>query len=240
MAKRKRILDKIKLTEISGVDRPCQQGARVAIMKRAEPSSITKFDKAHQRLSAALAKAYPSHEKETEMTKKMDETMIDDELEGSIIDLEAQLADLNKRLAEAEAQTNHNQNNQILVSAPDFEDTVAGIRKRDGCSRTEALAKARKENAAGFQNYSAGPANDETFESLVAGEIAKGVADSVARQRVGLKYPNAAAAAIAKQGKHPFEKLVDAIMEQDGVSRSEAMARARKKEPMKFHHYQGG
>lgn len=32
----KRVLEKLKLTEISGVDRPCQEGARVAIMKRAK------------------------------------------------------------------------------------------------------------------------------------------------------------------------------------------------------------
>jgi uncharacterized Ntn-hydrolase superfamily protein len=30
----RRILHKLKLTEISGVDRPCQEGARVTIMKR--------------------------------------------------------------------------------------------------------------------------------------------------------------------------------------------------------------
>ena len=35
MAQKRRVLEKLKLTEISGVDRPCQEGARVAIMKRA-------------------------------------------------------------------------------------------------------------------------------------------------------------------------------------------------------------
>lgn len=33
---KRRILDELVMTEISGVDRPCQEGARVAIMKRAE------------------------------------------------------------------------------------------------------------------------------------------------------------------------------------------------------------
>ena len=70
------------------------------------------------------------------------------------------------------------------------------------------------------------------------GEIAKGSPPSVAAQRVGLKYPNAAAQVITKREKHPFEKVVDAIMEQDGVSRSVAMSRARKKEPVKFAAYQ--
>lgn len=76
------------------------------------------------------------------------------------------------------------------------------------------------------------------FDSLVATEIAKGAPASVAAQRVGLKYPNAAAQVITKREKHPFEKVVDAIMEQDGVSRSVAMSRARKKEPVKFAAYQ--
>lgn len=31
----KRILHELKITEISGVDRPCQEGARVAILKAA-------------------------------------------------------------------------------------------------------------------------------------------------------------------------------------------------------------
>jgi hypothetical protein len=79
---------------------------------------------------------------------------------------------------------------------------------------------------------------DADFDSLVEAEMEKGVSEAVARQRVGLKYPDAAAAVITKQGKTPFEKVVDAIMEQDGCSRSAAMSRARKKEPLKFAHYQ--
>jgi len=34
---KRRILEKLKITEISGVDRPCQEGARVTIMKREDP-----------------------------------------------------------------------------------------------------------------------------------------------------------------------------------------------------------
>lgn len=36
MADKRRILRKIKITEISGVDNPCQEGARMTIMKRAD------------------------------------------------------------------------------------------------------------------------------------------------------------------------------------------------------------
>src|SRR5262249_25372565 len=79
---------------------------------------------------------------------------------------------------------------------------------------------------------------DAAFGALVEAEMNKGCSEAVARQRVGLKYPDAAAALIAKQDKTTLEKVVDAIVEQDGVSRSVAMSRARKKEPTKFQHYQ--
>ena len=50
--------------------------------------------------------------------------------------------------------------------------------------------------------------------------------------------PNCDASVMAKKGKTPFEKLVDSIMERDGVSRATAMTLARKQEPTKFQHYQ--
>lgn len=37
---RRRILEKLELTEISGVDRPCQEGAKVTIMKRDTPEEV--------------------------------------------------------------------------------------------------------------------------------------------------------------------------------------------------------
>lgn len=46
---KRRILDKLLLTEISGVDRPCQEGARVAIMKR-----DTSFDDRVVKLQARI------------------------------------------------------------------------------------------------------------------------------------------------------------------------------------------
>lgn len=42
--KRRRILRTIKLTEISGVDRPCQQGALVTIMKRDDAQDLPKVE----------------------------------------------------------------------------------------------------------------------------------------------------------------------------------------------------
>jgi hypothetical protein len=201
---KRRILEKLKMTEISAVDRPCQEDARVAILKRADE---------------------PNERKEI----NVDTT----ELVGAVIDLEAKMAHLAKTLAEAKAK------DPEAKTSPDFEATVAEIRKRDACTHTEALTKARTENPKGFAAYQAGGTNAD-FDALVEAEIAKGVSDSVARQRVGLKYPNAAAAVIAKAGKHPFEQVVDAIMQQEKCSRAVAMQRARKKEPLKFHSYQEG
>jgi hypothetical protein len=193
MKRKRRVLEKLKLTEIRGVDRPCQEGARVAIMKRKEPN--------------------------------MNDT--ENLLEGALIDLEAQVVDVDVAVR-ADAKPIH---------INEFENTVAEIRKRDNCSRTDALVKARTENPEGFAAYNADNAPKD-FEALVEAEMAKGVSDSVARQRAGLKYPDATAAVIEK-AKHPFEQVVDTIQAQDGCSRAEAMARARKKEPVKFAHYQG-
>jgi hypothetical protein len=197
--RRRRILEKLKLTEISGVDNPCQEGARVAIMKRKEPN--------------------------------MNDT--ENLLEGALIDLEAQVVDLNKKIDVAV----HAEPKQP-IHINEFENTVVEIRKRDGCSRTDALVKARAENPNGFAAYNSDN-TPQDFAALVAEEIRKGCPAAVAAQRVGLKYPSAAASVIEKAGKHPFEKVVDAIMEQDGCSRAEAMARARKKESAKFASYQG-
>lgn len=49
---KRRILEKFKLTEISGVDRPCQEHATVAIMKRAVSAEEVKVTD----LSARIAK----------------------------------------------------------------------------------------------------------------------------------------------------------------------------------------
>ena len=41
---RRRILEKLKITEISGVDRPAQEGARVTIMKREQEPTMNKLN----------------------------------------------------------------------------------------------------------------------------------------------------------------------------------------------------
>jgi hypothetical protein len=156
------------------------------------------------------------------------------ELEGQLIDLEAQIADLNKKLVEANVQAYQPDD---TPSAEDFDQTVAEIRKRDGCSRTAALAKARSENQAAFAAYCAGPA-DKDFAALVEAEIAKGAPASVAGQRVALRHPHLACDAPLAKGVSDFMAAVDAVMAEQELSRTEAMTAVRKAAPELFARYQ--
>jgi hypothetical protein len=54
---KRRILHKIKLTEISGVDRPCVEDARVAILKR-EPEPVSPLQARIDALRAKIAKTF--------------------------------------------------------------------------------------------------------------------------------------------------------------------------------------
>lgn len=51
----RRTLHKLTITEISGVDRPCQEGARVAILKRAQTTQETEMEPFDKRVSDILA-----------------------------------------------------------------------------------------------------------------------------------------------------------------------------------------
>jgi uncharacterized protein YoaH (UPF0181 family) len=130
---------------------------------------------------------------------------------------------------------------QYLNWNMDMTDEVKALMS-SGLSRTDAMKRVvfqLQNQAAGGLIAGSPLQNDKDlgkFEALVQEEIRKGSPASVAAQRVGLKYPDAAASVMAK-GKTPFETEVDNIQEQDGCSRSEAMARARKKHPVKFAHY---
>jgi hypothetical protein len=172
MAKR-RVLEKLIINEISGVDAPCQEGASVAILKRENPTMTDQ------------QQTQPS------------------QLESRIIEFNKVLAAVTEEAAKAD----------VAAIEKSFAQTVSEIQKRDNCTAQAAMTKARFENKVGFAQYQAGD-TDADFDALVAAEIQKGSPPSVAAQRVGLKYPAAAAAVIAKQGKTPFEKLVDAIMDQ--------------------------
>lgn len=82
----KRILHKLKLTEVSAVDRPCQEGARMVIMKRATPAGGDTGDN--------------TRTKENPMPGDMEKVAA--ELEGQVSDLEAKLEKLMTQLESSE------------------------------------------------------------------------------------------------------------------------------------------
>jgi hypothetical protein len=156
------------------------------------------------------------------------------ELEGQLIDLEAQIAHLNKVMAEANVPALPDD----TPSVEDFDQTVAEIRKRDNCSRTEALAKGRSENQAGFAAYCAGYSSTD-FTSLVEEEIRKGCSPAVALQRVAAHHPEfAKAAQTAPKSVADFMAAVDAVMAEQELSRTEAMTAVRKAAPELYANFQ--
>ena len=106
---KRRILEKIEIDEISGVDRPAQEGALVTIMKRQEPT----------------------------MNKLND-------LEDFVLVLRDKVDVLNKTLADRAER---------VRPSPDFDEVVAAIRKRDGCSGTAAMSEARKRHPDLFKAF---------------------------------------------------------------------------------------
>jgi hypothetical protein len=124
MKRKRRVLEELKLTEISGVDFPCQEDARVAIMKRKEQEAM-----------------------DIDQMEKVAE------LEGAVCDLEAKVSDLTKRLERASEQPAKKLDPFKRVGVTDFQQTVSEIKKRDNCTRTEAFSKARKENPDAFAAY---------------------------------------------------------------------------------------
>jgi len=62
---KRRILEKLKLTEISGVDKPCQRGAVVTIMKRDPEASVEALNERVAKLKqqiATLNKAFDTNQ----------------------------------------------------------------------------------------------------------------------------------------------------------------------------------
>src|SRR4051794_4523271 len=99
MPPKRRILEKLKILEVSGVDKPAQEGALVALLKR-------------------------------QNSKQETEKMTDAEL------LEIEVRDLTAQLAK--------QTQAGPLKA--FEELANEIIKRDHCSKSAALVKARKES----------------------------------------------------------------------------------------------
>ena len=175
LPRRRRVLRKIKISEISAVDHPAHEGALMAIMKRG-----------------------PS-----------DERTLDDRLDDLRLradDVEAALAKAAAVLADRQRGTGSAQQRKERTMA-DLVDLARDIAKRDGCSSTAALCRARQEHPAAFENYNAAPVAKRGSDHLDAG------ADDV---------------------DNKLEKHAHEIRGRDGCSNAEALRRARHEHPQAF------
>jgi hypothetical protein len=154
--------------------------------------------------------------------------------------LEQEIADLEKQLA--------TKNLTGDISCQDFDGAVAAIMKRDNCSRTAAMGKARLKAPDAFEAFQGrGRAQDEEedtgadFNKLVEAEIRKGAPRSVAGQRVLHKYgarPNASQIQKNQGATGDFMAEVDAVMIEKCCPRIAAMQEVRKRHPDLYEAYQ--
>jgi hypothetical protein len=141
-----------------------------------------------------------------------------------------------------------------------FETVTDRIRERDGCSKTEALVRARQENPTLYRDYQQHLADESTqqqqhtrragygvgkrapdnFESLVGEEMVRaGVTEEIAKQRVVQKFGAGilknrmfAKSADNRIALARFQKRVEALMYDEGITdRTEAMRQIRKRHP---------
>jgi hypothetical protein len=128
----------------------------------------------------------------------------------------------------------------------EFEQRVEEIRRRDGCSGTEAFATARREHPEAFAAYRAprvAKADGADYEALVDAEIAgSAMPRYCAQQRLLQKFGarvDAAAIRKSESAVCDFMAAVDAVMEAKGMtSRTAAMAEVRKSYPELYDEFQ--
>jgi hypothetical protein len=171
---RRRILRKIRIDEISGVDWPCQEGAIVTIMKRDPSAEVDKIREPtmsfEQRVAEigtrencsstqALAKARRQYPEEfNAYNAVLNKAGSNDDFDALV---EAQIckgcptrtiaAQRVLQLYGAKPDTA-----AILKSegaGSDFQTAVRSIQKRDACSRSEAASRARVEHPDLFAAY---------------------------------------------------------------------------------------
>lgn len=131
--------------------------------------------------------------------------------------------------------------NKTIAPAMEFEQAVAVIRKRDNCSRTSALSKARLENPGSFTVYRETEDGGTDFDKLVQAEVDSGAPLAVAGQRVLQKYGARAMAPRIEKGRttaNDFMALVNSMMGEHKLSRTAALREARKRNPKLFEAYQ--
>jgi hypothetical protein len=140
------------------------------------------------------------------------------------------------------------------ASTTSFDDLVQSVIERDGCSKNEAMATARRENPAAYQSYQASVANSptneqhtrragrgvgkrmpDTFEDLVSNEmLTKGVNWRTAEQRIINTHGSAALARRMTNSENlsdRFAAIVKRLSFEHHISMEEATRMARHRNP---------
>ena len=132
---KRRVLEKLEIDEISGVDHPCQLHAVVAIMKRAKPGAEKSIN----------------HRKELPMND--DAQSYEDLIEAELL-AGAPLAVAGQRvLQKYGAQCSPRRVLKTQGATARFMTQVEAVIDETGCSRTAALREARKRYPALFDAY---------------------------------------------------------------------------------------
>ena len=129
------------------------------------------------------------------------------------------------------------------MPASSFDQCVQDIRKRDSCSRTDALIKARKEHPDLWDRYRDHTVlKSDNFEQLVAAEMRKGwPTRAIAGQRVIQKFGALSDATRIEKNAGSvvdFMRAVDAEMIEKRISRTAAMVVVRKRHPALYASFQ--
>jgi hypothetical protein len=124
-----------------------------------------------------------------------------------------------------------------------FEQRVAYVKARDGCSASEAASRARKENPILYESYlkSGLAKGSNTYWAKVQERMLLGDSQTVAEQKVLHAFGKTLATPDINKSADvvDFMRITDSIMKQHpGLSRVEAMRKARLRNPRAFGRYQ--
>jgi hypothetical protein len=175
--------------------------------------------------------------------------------EQQLRELERLVSELEKKLAttlpanedwddDGDVDNNSDDDNGDVDSADDDDDDDSGddldtlahkIAARRGLPLDEALTQARQRRPDLYTKLRRDPVN-KSFTQLVEQEIAKGRSPDCAAQVVAYAHPHLAPHDISKADDAVAEFMgrCDAVMQADGVSRTEAMQIVRKRNPRLF------
>ena len=135
--KKKRIMREFEISEISAVDRPAQAHARMSVMKREEPVGFDSFE-------AAVDHLAKFHE-----CSRTDAMSMAARAHPALI--EKYNAEGREQIVKAAHAAQKARTKPEAVTA--FHKCVEDVARRDNCSRTEALRRARTEHPEEFSSY---------------------------------------------------------------------------------------